>query len=344
MLKHIDYNVLEKELKQIMNTDDHNDKLECAYHYGHFGFNAYSIKYLEEAQYQDENAKLKHKVHLDSIYTITENCYGLEVNDFSQIKRGNCNFLESEEFEIVFEGYESNARESGIYIQLLPYIEIIKSRSNVKNIKINCNERLRELFELYFPYIEIGSCKNKVNSHEIVEYVYNIGGSSLLRNSINNISKRLRNNRNKTFLGINWFANTIYDRYRSIPIGVLINTVGSNAKKLKVKSFQYNDPKIEIEIYNRYSKNKIVETFNNDINTSIVEILDAVSECYCFVGIQSEASVIAYSLCGIPTIVTSSSSHFYWYFLNGINPYLNTIRMRFAGDYDYITKGINKLL
>ncbi len=344
MLKELDYEFLLSELNSIKNSKNNDYLLECAYHYGHFGFNAYAIKYLEEAQYQEENAKLKHKVHLDSLYSIQEENSNLSVNDFSNIKRGNCNFLECEEFEIVFDGYDNTGRESGIYIQLLPYIEILKHRANIKSIKINCNERLRELFQLYFPYIEIGSSENKVNSYEIVEYVYSIGGSSLLRNSINNISKRLKNNKNKKFLGISWFANTLYDRYRSIPIGVLINTVGSNIKDLNVKSFQYNDPKIEIEIYNRYSKNKILETFDNDINTSVVEILDAVSECYCFVGNPNEMSVIASSLCGIPTIVTSSSPHFYWYIINELNPYLNTIRMRFAGDCDYITKGINKLL
>jgi hypothetical protein len=143
-------------------------------------------------------------------------------------------------------------------------------------------------------------------------------------------------------LGINWFANNIYDRYRSIPIGTLINTVGNHPKDLGVMSLQYNDPSIEIDIYNKYSKNKIVEVFNNDINTTPVEILNAVAQCYCVVGIQSEPIMMAAWVLGIPTIVTASSPNFYWYFLNQMNPNLHTVQMRFAGDYDYVIKNINK--
>jgi hypothetical protein len=344
MLKKIDYDILENEIKQIMNSDNYNDKLECAYHYGHFGFNAYAIKYLEEAQYQDENAKLKHKVHLDSIYSIIDDNQGLDVNDFSKIKRGNCNFLECDEFEIFFDGYGNKSREAGIYLQILPYLEILKTKSKLKSIKINCNERLRELFQLYFPYIEIGECENKVNHLQIIEYVYLSGGSSLIYNSIKNISKRLRNNKNPEFLGISWFSNLIYERHKSIPIGILINTVGNNTKDIKVKSLQYNNIEIQSQIYNRYSKNKIIETFNNDINTSIIDMIDAMSDCYCYVGNPNEMCVIASSLLGIPTIITSSSPHFYWYAINELNPHLNVVRMRFEGDYDYITKSINKLL
>lgn len=345
MIKNIDYNVLENELKNISNSNKYEDKLECAYHYGHFGFNAYTLKYLKDANYLDEEAFDKHLGQLDSTYH--PNCKKqseLIFNNYSSIERGNCDFLSVDEFEIVFDDYHLNQREIGIYIHILPFIESVKKRSKFKSIKINCNERMRELFNMYFPYIEIGTSTNKVSYYQLIENVYQNGGSSLIREAVKGISKRVIRNKNPSFIGVNWFANNIYDRYRSIPIGLLINTVGSHDKDLNVMSLQYNNPEYEIDIFNRYSKNKITEVYDNDIQSTPLEILEAVSRCYCFVGIQSEAAMMAYCLCGIPTIVTASSPNMYWYFLDGLNPFLHSVRMRFSGDYDYIIKNIRKLL
>jgi hypothetical protein len=87
-----------------------------------------------------------------------------------------------------------------------------------------------------------------------------------------------------------------------------------------------------------------VESFDSYIDTPLIDMVEAVGNCNLFVGIQSEASVIAYSLYGIPTIITAGSPNFYWYFLNGHNPYINIARMRFQGDYEHITNRINKLI
>jgi hypothetical protein len=340
MIKTIDYRIFDKELNQIRNSNNKQDLLECAYHYGHFGFNAYALKYLKAANHTDQQAFDQHLCQLDSLQQNSD----LALNDFTKIKRGNCNFLTTAEYELVFPGYETISREIGIYIQTLPFLEVLHQQGLIKSIKINCTERLRELFSLYFPYIEIGTSSNKVNFLEIIEHVQKKGGAALVRGAVKNIALRTVKNKNPRFVGINWFANNILDRYRSIPIGTLINTVGSHDKDLHVMSLQYNDPNIEIDIYNRYAKNKIIQTFDNDINTTPVEILEAVGQCNCFVGIQSEAAMMAYNLLGIPTIVTASSPNLYWYFLNHLNPYLHTVQMRFAGDYDYIVKKIRNLL
>jgi hypothetical protein len=136
----------------------------------------------------------------------------------------------------------------------------------------------------------------------------------------------------------------MFDRYRSIPMGVLINTIGNTEKNLNIMSLQYNDPKLDIELFNKYSKNKIKEVYHNDINTSLVDTISAVSKCYMYVGIQSEVSTIAFALCGIPTMITASSPNIYWYLLNGLNPYINIAKMRYSGDYEYITDKINKFI
>jgi hypothetical protein len=341
MLKQIDYRKFESELKSMMNSSIRDDQLECAYHYGHFGFNAYCLKYLQQAQINDDNDGVQaHWRQLEATAVVSK----LVQQDYTDIPRPDFDFLNVTELEVTFPEWEGHQREIGIYIQALPYIELLKQRTRVQKIKINCTERLRELLALYFPYIEIGTHANKVNQVFLLEWVKNQGGASLVRGVIRRIAQRIRTNKNPRYLGINWFANTIFDRYRSIPIGTLINTVGNHAKPLQVKSLQYNDPQIEIDIYNRYSKNKIISTFDNDINTTAVEILDAVAECYCVVGIQSEPVMMSAWLLGIPTIVTASSPNMYWYFLNKLNPFLHIIQMRYAGDYDYITNKINRLI
>jgi hypothetical protein len=344
MLKEIDYDILLDELNIIKNSEKKSDLIETAYHYGHFGFNSITADKLIKANVDIKHIE-KHLVQLDSIYSHSyDNNNNLILNDYSNVVRGNYNYQEIDELEIFFPEYENDKREVGIFINLLPYIEIIKNRFNIKTIKIQCSERLKDLFDIYFPYIEIGKSDIKTSQYEVMEYVYFNGGSSTIRNSVKNISKRMRNNKNQIYTGINWFSNNIFDRYRSIPIGTLINTVGNHSVNLKVKNFQYNKPDLEIEIYNRYSKNKIVDSFDSFIDTPLIDLVDAVGECKLFVGIQSEASVIAYSLYGIPTIITAGSPNMYWYFLNEHNPYINVARMRFQGDYDHITNRINKLI
>jgi hypothetical protein len=343
MLKQIDYNVFKKELDEVQNSSEKNNMIETAYHYGHFGFNSIAAQKLINVQADNSHIE-KHLVQLDSINSQSTENINLVINDYSNIIRGNYNFKNIDELEIVFPGYQDDKREVGIFINLLPYIEIIKNKFNIKTIKIDCSDRLQDLFSIYFPYIEIGKSKIKTSQYEIIEHIYVNGGSSILRNSIKNISKRMRNNNNRIYTGINWFSNNIFDRYRSIPIGTLINTVGNHSVDLKVKNFQYNKPELELDIYNRYSKNKIVDSFDSHIDTPLIDLVEEVGECNLFVGIQSEASVIAYSLYGIPTIITAGSPNFYWYFLNGHNPYINIARMRFQGDYEHITNRINKLI
>ena len=343
MLKEIDYDIFLKELNQIKNSEKMDDMIETAYHYGHFGFNSITAEKLIKAKVPQQHIE-KHLVQLDSIHNHETDQGELIVNDYSNIKRGNYNYTHIDELEIVFSGYDKEQREVGIFINLLPYIEILKNKFNIKKIKLNCSDRLQDLFHIYFPYIEIGESEIKTSQYEVMEYVYFNGGSSAIRNSVKNISKRMRNNKNSIYTGINWFSNNIFDRYRSVPIGTLINTVGNHPNDLRIKNFQYNKPDLEIEIYNRYSKNKIVDSFDSYIDTPLIDMVEAVGECSLFVGIQSEASVIAYSLYGIPTIITAGSPNFYWYFLNGHNPYINVARMRFQGDYEHITQKINKLI
>jgi len=340
--KEINYEKLVKDLSILGQSDNKEDKLLYAYHYGNFGFNAIAAQKLIECDI-DYVHVAGHLNQLDSFYPEPDYYSKPAKNDYSSIPRGNVNLKECKTFQITFDFYDDCERECGVYLSSLPYIELIKNKLNCEKIYLNCSERMRELLEKYFPYIEIGTCENKITQFEMLEYVYNNGGSELVKNCVLNIANRI-SKKQKKYVGINWFSNILRNRYRSIPIGTLINTVGSHSKNLDVLCMQYNNPYIEIEIFNRHSKNKITKKFDSDLNTPLLDVVEAIDECHSFVGIQSEASIIAYSLFAIPTIVTASSPCFYWFGLNDLNPFLIPARMRFQGDYDFIINCINKNL
>lgn len=339
MLKDVDYLVLRDELSQIYTSPKIDDKIEVAYHYGNFGFNSIAIKYLREVGADPWHIN-RHLNQMDSVY----NDYPSSIRDYSQEFTTNHDLSKLKTFQILCKNYDNHNREAGLYIHLLPYIEVLRTKYGIETVYFDCNSRLADFFAKYFPHVKIGTADTVVSMHDVINEVTKLGGPSLLRTEIIKISKMIRGNATPEYVGINWFANTLLERYRSIPIGTLINTIGIHKTDYKVMSLQYNDPAEEINIYNRYAKNKITEVFYNDINTSILDIVEAVAKCKMFIGIQSEACVIAFSLLGIPTIVTAGSPLMYWYFENQLNPYIKCARMRFAGDQDWVTRTINKFL
>jgi hypothetical protein len=339
----IDYDELRKHLFNIQYSNDVSDKLVYAKHYGHFGYNSICSQYLIDAGADREHIN-KHLVQIDSLSSSDTFHSDLITNNFTNIPRGNCDLDKVDEVEVVFDNYHLHKTEAGVYLNALPFIEHIKNLYNIKSIKINCNQRIAEVFEEYFPYIQVGTSNNKVTFYELVERTFCTGNSSSVMQAVKQISKRVVKVEEPNYVGTHWFSNTFYDRYRSIPMGVLINTLGNNQKDLDIMSLQYNNPKIDIELFNKYSKNEITYVYDNDINTSLVDTIAAVSNCYAYVGIQSEVSAIAFALCGIPTMITASSPNMYWYLLNGLNPYISLARMRYSGDYQYITDKINKFI
>lgn len=338
------YRDLQNELVHKANYGTAEDKEYCIGQYASLGIYSYALKLAIENN-SDSTTINALRARMDASYRPISMLSDITNNIIPVVtEHTNCDLVKCDSLEVVFPHYDESSGETGYFIHFLPYIETLKQKNPNLRVKINTGRRLEELFSIYFPYIENGTHVNKINYIELIKYVESLGGASVLRNTIRSIADRIVYNKTARTMGINWYANDINNRDRSIPLGVLINTIGNNDKNLNIKSLQYNNITSDIETFNNYSKNKITSVFSNDIHTSIVDILRAVAQCSCFVGIQSEAAVMAYSLCGIPTIVTSNSPHFYWYFLEDRNPYLNIARMRFAGDYDGITKKINRLI
>jgi hypothetical protein len=63
-----------------------------------------------------------------------------------------------------------------------------------------------------------------------------------------------------------------------------------------------------------------------------------------YVGISNTCAHISANLLNLPTIVTASSPSFYWNWHLNHNKNIILARMRFEGDYEYITNRINKFL
>jgi hypothetical protein len=81
MIENFDYKIIDTELKQIRNSNNKQDLLECAYHYGHFGFNAYALKYLIDAKHDKQADLDKHLSQLDALQHI----WDLSLNNFTKI-------------------------------------------------------------------------------------------------------------------------------------------------------------------------------------------------------------------------------------------------------------------
>jgi len=340
MIRQFDYKKLQHELLQKYNSENKTDQFEIAYHYGHFGFNAIAAKYLKLADKQVPYAD-DHLAQLDSFYNTAYPSAQLR-NKF----RYNQDFSKLKTFQIVCPYYDDHNRETDMYVFLIPFIQALRTKySNIETVYFDCkHNRLQDLFKKYFPFIHIGTASIAVSSYDVMDEVKKLGGAALLRAEILKISHLIRGIKQPQFVGINWFSNAIWEKHRSIPIGTLINTVGAHENNLQVMSLQYNNLQTEIDIYNRYAKNKIIQTFDNDINTSVLDMVNAVSQCRLVIGIQSEVLVLACSLLGIPSLVTANSPVMRWYLESQLNPFVQSTVMRFIGDHEYVCTRINKFL
>lgn len=340
MTQQIDYNKLQHELLQIYNSKNKQDQFELGYHYGHFEFNAIAAKYLKLAN-SPQHLVDAHLAEIDSLHETVYPPAQLR-NKF----RYNQDFSKLKTFQIVCPCYDDHNRETDMYVFLIPFIQALRTRySNIETVYFDCkHNRLQDLFKKYFPFIRIGTASIAVSSYDVLDEVKKLGGAALIRAEILKISNLIRGTKQPQFVGINWFSNAIWEKHRSIPIGTLINTVGAHENNLQVMSLQYNNLQTEIDIYNRYAKNKIIQTFDNDINTSVLDMVKAVSQCRLVIGIQSEALVLACSLLGIPSLVTANSPVMRWYLNPQLNPFVHCASMRFIGDHDYINTRINKFI
>lgn len=337
-LKNIDYSLINKELIRLYNSDNFSDKEELAYHYGILGFNSIAYKFLSEINAEKIHIN-RHLADLDSLYFAEELAEKISNNIFDDIPRGNWNFKFIDELEIVLPNNDSDISS---IINIIPYLEILKQKNFIDRVKIKCSDIFKNLFSKFFDYIEIGSSETKTLTFEVIEFCEkNYPGE--LNKSITNISKKI-SNKPKKYVGVSWFSNKIWERHKSIPIGVLINTIGNHTNDYDVKSVQYNYPDIEIEIYNRYSKNKIIDRFDSKINVDILEVVEGISDCKMYLGISNTFANVSAYLLDIPTIVTSSTPSMYWYWMNGLNKNVKIARMRFQGDFLHITNTINDLL
>jgi len=250
-------------------------------------------------------------------------------------------------FDFDFEDIDSP--EVGLFFVYLPIIQYFKNTYKIKKIYVCVTEKLNGLLNRYFPYIEnvkpkdVEYVKSKINfigRHYSYLKFFNMSNChSILKKEIENIRNIIiENKKQSNKLGFLWYSNAMESQCKTIPIGVLINTLGNNKKNLNLKCLQYNDAQEEIELFNKESTNKISDIFYNDLDTDICDIVDAVVDCKAIVG-TSNFVLIANCL-GIPALLTSSTPHHHWYASSYILPHLSTTNMNFSGDYEGLYKSI----
>ena len=241
-------------------------------------------------------------------------------------------------------------QELGLFLVFLPIILYYKKTYNIKKIIISVGPKLNNFLKKYFPDIinvPLEEYRDKVVPIEkvsvyslYIDLFKNTNVNQILKDSIRNISKVILKDvpKKTNKLGILWYSNSIGNQHKSIPIGTLINTVGNNKKNINVKCLQYNDPKEEIDLFNKYSKNKFVDIFYNDYNTDICDIIDAVSDCKAVIGTSNV--ILISNILGIPSLLTGSTPHHHWYAFSGVLPYVTPTEMKFVGDYEGLYNSI----
>jgi hypothetical protein len=310
-----------------------NDYL--AYHYAWLGFPERALHYLNKLNVSEE-LKINQKISIDSEYYIDNFYHDLINHDYSRIPSIECEMPDNlSELEILFLPEEL---DTGLLINCLPYIETFKTIFNIKKIKIDTSDYYDSFFKKYFDYIETGNNdKNKIYFYQILEFLH-VNNVSI-EESLKEISNRFKST--KKYIGIFWYSNNLFDKNKSLPIGIFINTTGNYAN---VKSLQYNYPDVEIELYNKYSKYEIEEVFNSDYNTSLLDIIEGMLDCKCYVGVSGVFAHIASSLLNIPTLILTGAPNTYWFWIYSEKQNTKLSRMRFIGDYATINYDIDEFL
>ena len=272
-----------------------------------------------------------------------------EIFKFTGLTTSNWNFCETKYLYFDFDAKDELKYELGIFFVFLPIINYYKHKFNIKYIYLCVTEKLNPFIEKYFPYIKNIKAKDReyvkskipyIGKHySYIKFFEDECGEENIKSSIKNIQDTvIKHKKNTNKLGFLWYSNSMLYQEKSIPIGVVINTLGNNKKNLNLKCLQYNDCNEEIELFNENSKNKINDVFYNDFNTNICDIVDAVIDCKAIVGTSN--FVLIASALGIPTLLTGSSPHHHWYARSKILPYLTTTNMNFCGDYEGLYKSI----
>ena len=240
-------------------------------------------------------------------------------------------------------------REQGVGDEILygsMYGDLLK---NVKNVTIECDARLLNLFKRSFPeyrnkFIELGSISNEDNKLEKIDYVLYAGslGQYYRKNLTNFISapyikvdeqkyqetqNKILKYKNKYNIGISWKSfNNRYASDKSLHLNDFKDVF--KIPNCNVFNLQYGDVADEINNFNN-KKNALLNIEDLDLYNDFEGIASLLKSLDVFITVSNSTAHLAGSL-GVKTLLIKPDNYalfHYWNQKNNKTPWYNSLEL-----------------
>ena len=240
-------------------------------------------------------------------------------------------------------------REQGVGDEILygsMYGDLLK---NVKNVTIECDARLLNLFKRSFPeyrnkFIELGSISNEDNKLEKIDYVLYAGslGQYYRKNLTNFISapyikvdeqkyqetqNKILKYKNKYNIGISWKSfNNRYASDKSLHLNDFKDVF--KIPNCNVFNLQYGDVADEINNFNN-KKNELLNIEDLDLYNDFEGIASLLKSLDVFITVSNSTAHLAGSL-GVKTLLIKPDNYalfHYWNQKNNKTPWYNSLEL-----------------
>ena len=240
-------------------------------------------------------------------------------------------------------------REQGVGDEILyasMYGDLLK---NVKNVTIECDPRLLNLFKRSFSeysnkFVELGSISNEDNKLEKIDYVLYAGslGQYYRRNLTNFITapyikvdekkyqktqNKILKYKNKYNIGISWKSfNNRYASDKSLDLNDFKNFF--KVPNCNVFNLQYGDVAAEIKNFNN-KKNELLSIEDLDLYNDFEGIASLLKSLDIFVTVSNSTAHLAGSL-GVKTLLIKPDNFalfHYWNQKNNKTPWYNSLEL-----------------
>ena len=279
----------------------------------------------------------------------------LSLNDFV-IKNENINRLNKKLFiKKVINKSTSNfliVREQGVGDEILygsMYGDVLK---NIKNVTIECDPRLLNLFKRSFSeysnrFVELGNISNEDNKLEKIDYVLYAGslGKFYRKDLTNftskpfikvdeekytNIQNKLLKYKNKYNIGVSWKSfNNRYASDKSLYLSDLKDVF--KLPSCNVFNLQYGDVLDEINNFNNNNnnKNKLLNIDGLDLYNDFEGIASLLKSLDIFITVSNSTAHLAGSL-GVKTLLIKPNNYalfHYWNQKNNRTPWYGSVEL-----------------
>ena len=242
-------------------------------------------------------------------------------------------------------------REQGVGDEILYGTMYSDLLNNFSNVKIECDERLLELFKNSFDkknserFIKLGyysSDRNKINDFDYIIYAGSLG--KYFRNNIKSfpktpyikkilnykdveLDKIIKNSKNIK-IGISWKSlKNRYSSEKSVQIKDFNNII--EIQNSTIFNLQYGNIKEELKSFLEECDHKIITLEKLDLFNNLSGIANLLTNLDYFVTVSNSTAHLAGAL-GVKTILIKPENHasfHYWNYENGKTPWYNSINI-----------------